>query len=153
MPALKLHFQPKPILTGERSRVTKILVVDDETALCEMIHIFLSRCGYEVLKASSGDEALQKVKDDEPSLVLLGIKMPGLDGLETLRRIKQKGNSTTVIMLTAVADKNVKQKASDLGADDYIIKPVDLRDLQQSVQDAINRIAGQHRFPLKEEKL
>lgn len=133
--------------------MTKILVVDDETALCEMIHIFLSRCGYEVLTASSGDEALQKVKDDEPSLMLLDIKMPGLDGLETLRRIKQQGYSTTVIMMTAVADQNVKQKALGMGADDYIIKPVDLRDLQQSVQDAINRITGQHRFPLKKEKL
>ncbi len=133
--------------------MTKILVVDDETALCEMIYIFLSRCGYEVLTASSGDEALQKVKDDEPSLMLLDIKMPGLDGLETLRRIKQQGYCTTVIMMTAVADQNVKQKALDLGADDYIIKPVDLRDLQQSVQDAINRITSQHRFPLKKEKL
>ncbi len=133
--------------------MTKILVVDDETALCEMIYIFLSRCGYEVLTASSGAEALQKVKDDEPSLVLLDIKMPGLDGLETLRRIKQQGYSTTVIMMTAVADQNVKQKALGMGADDYIIKPVDLRDLQQSVQDAINRITGQHRFPLKKEKL
>lgn len=153
MPALKLHFLPKPILTGERPRVTKILVVDDETALCEMIHIFLSKCGYDVLKASSGEEALQKVQDDEPSLVLLDIKMPGLDGLETLRRIKQKGNSTTVIMMTAVAEKNVKQKALDLGAEDYIIKPVDLRDLQQSVQDAIDRNTCQHCFPLEKEEL
>jgi len=117
--------------------VAKILVVDDETAICDVIKLFLTRAGYEVFTASNGEEALKKIEEDGPSLVLLDIKMPGIDGIETLRRIKKQDETTSVIMMTAVSDEKAGRMAMSLGASDYIIKPIDLRYLKKSVVSSI----------------
>lgn len=113
--------------------MARILVVDDEPDICGVIELFLTKAGYEVWTASNGEEALRKVGEHLPSLVLLDIKMPGIDGIETLRRIKERDKGTAVIMMTAVSDESVGRQAMGLGAADYIIKPIDLKYLKDSV--------------------
>ena len=104
----------------------KILVVDDEKEACEALAEFLRSENYEVRTAQSGETALEKVEQDTPDLVLLDIRMPGMDGLEILRRIKDKDESIGVIMTTAVKDRDAIKEALRLGINDYILKPIDL---------------------------
>jgi len=105
---------------------TKILLVDDNTDIVEMIGIRLEANGYDVTAAFNGADAIAKAQSESPDLILLDISMPGLDGLEVGMRLKQ--NSSTkeipIIMVTAKADREDILKAiSDAGAVEYVIKP------------------------------
>lgn len=113
--------------------MAKVLVVDDEPEAVELLVEFLSSKGYEVLTAASGEEALRRVKEDRPHLVLLDIRMPGMNGLEVLRRIREIDTEMGVIMVTAVNEEDVGRKALELGAFDYIVKPLDLKYLERSL--------------------
>ena len=113
--------------------MAKVLVVDDEPAAVELLVEFLSSKGYEVLTATNGEEALQRVKEDRPHLVLLDIRMPKMDGMEVLRRIREIDAEMGVIMVTAVNEEDVGRKALELGAFDYIVKPLDLKYLERSL--------------------
>ena len=104
----------------------KILVVDDEQAVCNMLKKFLSNKGYETIIALSGEEAIIKVKEEKPHVVLLDIKMPKMDGLEALKRIKEIDKEVGVVMITAVKDEEMGKKCLELGAYDYITKPLPL---------------------------
>lgn len=112
-----------------------VLVVDDE----EVIRDFFSRAltGYKVLTASSGEEALTIIKKDKPDLVLLDIKMPGIDGIETLRRIKEIDSNIAVVMLSAFASLETTITAARLGAYTSIAKPFDLEEIQSVIKGAI----------------
>ena len=113
--------------------MAKVLVVDDEPAAVELLVEFLSSKGYEVLTATNGEEALQRVKEDRPHLVLLDIRMPKMDGMEVLRRIREIDPEMGVIMVTAVNEEDVGRKALEMGAFDYIVKPLDLKYLERSL--------------------
>ena len=104
----------------------KVLVVDDEVYVCELLYDFLSSEGYEVTFTTSGVEAITKFKDDRPDVVLLDIKMPGMDGLEVLRTLRAMDMKTGFIMLSAFGDFKTIQKALGMGARHYIEKPFDL---------------------------
>jgi len=104
----------------------KILVVDDEKEACEALVEFLSSENYEVRTAQSGKMALEKVEQETPHLVLLDIRMPEMDGLECLRRIKEKDEKIGVIMTTALNDMGAIKEALSLGINDYVLKPIDL---------------------------
>ncbi len=104
----------------------KILVVDDNPKICAVLKAFLSNRGYSPIIAASGEEALEKIKTAKPIIVLLDIKMPGMDGLMTLKRIKGINEDIGVIMITGVEDENIGEEAMKLGAYDYIRKPFDL---------------------------
>jgi DNA-binding response OmpR family regulator len=110
--------------------MAKILVVDDEHDVCDMLEKFLTLKGYEVYTALSGEEALDLVKKKKPHIVLLDIKMPEMDGIECLKRIKEIEQEVGVIMITAVKQDDVGKKAMELGAYDYITKPLSLQYLQ-----------------------
>lgn len=112
-----------------------VLVVDDE----EVIRDFFSRTlkGYKVLTASSGEEALNIIKKDKPDLVLLDIKMPGIDGIETLRKIKEIDSNIVVIMLSAFATLENNIAAARLGAYTSIAKPFDLEEMQSIIKVAM----------------
>lgn len=101
----------------------KILVVDDEKELCGYLKDFFTSRGYEVLTALNGRDAVSIVKKENPELVLLDITMPVMDGLETLRQIKNISPQAKVIMVTINDDNDTKQKAKDLGADEFVGKP------------------------------
>jgi len=112
-----------------------ILIVDDE----EVIRDFFKRTltEYRVLTAASGEEAIYIVKKDRPDLVLLDIRMPGIDGIETLRQIKSIDKSIAVIMLSAHGTLKTSIEAARLGAYDSIAKPFDLGEMKLVVQDAL----------------
>ena len=122
-----------------------ILAVDDEVHILELISFNLKSAGYNVVTALTGEEALKRCEVEKPSLVLLDIMLPGIDGLEVCRRLK--GDRTTsnipIIMLTARGDEVDKILGLELGADDYITKPFSVRELAARVKSLLRRVAPQ----------
>ena len=111
----------------------RVLVVDDDPATVELLQEFLQGKGYEVRTAGDGAEALRKVKEERPHLILLDIQMPKMDGLEVLRRLRKIDKEVGVIMITGVNEEAIGRQAMELGAFDYIVKPLDLPYLEQSL--------------------
>ncbi len=115
-----------------------ILVVDDEPRMIQFIRMNLELEGFRVLQASSGLEALNRVRDDLPDLVVLDVMMPDLDGFETLRLLRET-TSVPVIMLTVRDDEDDKVKGLELGADDYVTKPFSPRELTGRIKAVLRR--------------
>ena len=111
----------------------KVLVVDDEDDVRLFLEDFLSERDLRVQSAHNGEAALKKVDEMMPDVVLLDIMMPGMNGIECLRRIKLKHPQINVIMLTALKDEDNVEKARKLGAHDYIVKPFSLDYLEQEL--------------------
>jgi two-component system response regulator (stage 0 sporulation protein F) len=111
----------------------KILIVDDEEKIRTLLEKFLTKKGYQALTATNGQEAIEKVKTDSPQVVLMDIRMPGMDGLTAMKKIKEVSPKTGVIMITGVKDEEVAKKAMELEAFDYITKPFDLNYLETSL--------------------
>src|SRR3972149_3970479 len=109
------------------------LVVDDDPASVELLQEFLVGKGYEVSTAGDGAEGLRRVKEERPHLILLDILMPKMDGLEVLRRLREIDKEVSVIMVTAANEEAIGRQAMELGAFDYIVKPLDLPYLEQSL--------------------
>ena len=112
----------------------KILVVDDELDACNVLSEFLTEKGYEVHTATDGLTAISKVSEIKPNLVLLDMVMPGIDGLEVLKKIRKIDPTIGVIMVTVVAEIEKAKKTFELGAYDYVTKPVDLCYLEKVVE-------------------
>ena len=117
----------------------KILVVDDDTNICELLRLYLTKEGYQVTTANDGEEGLDKFNQVKPDMVLLDVMMPKMDGLEVCRRIRKLGN-TPVMMLTAKGETFDKVLGLELGADDYITKPFAMRELMARVKANIRRV-------------
>ncbi len=115
----------------------KILIVDDEVTVCDLLKNFLTLKGYEVYTALDGYSAINKVKEVCPQLVMLDIVMPGISGMEVLKKIKKLNPKTGVIMITAVPDQGIITESIDLGAYDCIRKPMDLKHVENVVMIAI----------------
>jgi len=111
----------------------KILCVDDEPVNLMIIEVNLMAEGYEVYKATDGSAALRLVKEIKPQLVLLDIMMPGISGIETLKLIKKIDPNIPVIMVTGVSDEATAKSAIDLGAYDYVKKPIDFNYLNAAI--------------------
>src|SRR5215471_17775053 len=113
-----------------------ILIVDDTPVNLKLTRILLTNEGYRVQTAASAEEALELLKTYRPELILADIQLPGMDGLEMTRRIKQDPatKDITVVALTAFAMKGDKQKALAAGCDGYITKPIDTRALGESIR-------------------
>ena len=115
-----------------------ILVVDDEPRIVRFVQMNLELEGYQVSTASSGLEAIDKVRREIPNLVILDIMMPEMDGYETLERIRRVSN-VPVIMLTVKAEEEDKVRGLEFGADDYVTKPFSPRELMSRVKAALRR--------------
>ena len=115
-----------------------IIVVDDEPRMVRFVKMNLDLEGYITLEANSGLQALEKVRDHNPDLVLLDVEMPGMDGFETLKRIREISD-TAVIMLTVRSDEDDRIKGLDLGADDYVTKPFSPRELSSRIRAVLRR--------------
>jgi len=119
----------------------KILIVDDEPKLVDMITVYLVKEGYNVVTALCGVDALERFQIDSPDLIVLDWMMPDVSGLDILKEIR-KTSLVPVIMLTAKADEVDKLVGLELGADDYITKPFSLRELSARIKIPLRRVYG-----------
>ncbi|OGB92729.1 MAG: hypothetical protein A3G35_02595 [candidate division NC10 bacterium RIFCSPLOWO2_12_FULL_66_18] len=113
--------------------MARILVVDDEPDAVELLQEFLTAKGYDVIIACDGEEALRQVKEHRPHLILLDVRMPKLNGMEVLKRVREIDHEVGVIMVTAVNEEETGREALKMGAFDYITKPLDLQYLERSL--------------------
>ncbi len=120
------------------SRKYRILVVDDERRMVGFIRLNLEQDGFTVVEAYNGTEALERLRDSLPDLVLLDVMMPDIDGFEVLRTIREV-SQVPVIMLTAKGEEDDKVKGLELGADDYVTKPFSPRELVSRVKAVLRR--------------
>lgn len=120
------------------STPTRILVCDDEPHLREMVGEYLTERGYDIVEAGDGEAMLTAMAAEPADLIILDIRMPGEDGLAALKRLRAK-SETPVIMLTAAAEVVDRIVGLELGADDYLAKPVDLRELEARVKAVLRR--------------
>ena len=107
----------------------KILVVDDDTNICELLRLYLTKEGYQVTVANDGEEGLEKFNAVKPDMVLLDVMMPRMDGFEMVRRIRQTDKQTPVLFLTARSAINDVVEGFELGANDYLKKPFGMQEL------------------------
>ena len=115
----------------------KVLVVDDESQIRDLLSSFLTGQGYEVVVGSNGEEAITLAETENPQVILLDAKMPGVDGIEACRRLKSAENTQLIpiIMITAFADNQMR--AIETGADDFVKKPFDLLELSIRVKSIL----------------
>ncbi len=118
----------------------RILVVDDEKPTLSMFRLILNAYGYDVITAESGEEGLDFFERENPPIVLTDIKMPGMDGIELLKRIKEKNPLTEVIVITGHGDMDLAIRALNLDATDFINKPIQQKDLEGALKRAKERI-------------
>ncbi len=116
-----------------------VLLVDDEPSIIQLARMYLEREGFRVLAASDGEAALQEVKQQMPALVVLDVMLPGLDGFELCRRLRAEGSPIAIIMLTARDDEIDKVLGLELGADDYLTKPFNPRELVARIKAILRR--------------
>jgi two-component system, OmpR family, alkaline phosphatase synthesis response regulator PhoP len=117
---------------------TRVLVVDDEENLVELVQGYLERDGYRVLTAADGLTAVQLAREARPDLIVLDLMLPGIDGLEVCRRVRQFSDAY-ILMLTARAEEVDKVVGLSVGADDYLTKPFSPRELMARVQAMLRR--------------
>jgi two-component system response regulator (stage 0 sporulation protein F) len=139
VPAVGGCYNPHPMTSAGLGR---ILIVDDEASVREVLCEYFVEQGYSVATASSGDEALGLVQQGAPDLVLLDVRMPGLDGVETLRRMRMLVPGLPVIMVTANEDVGLARETLKLGALDYVAKPFDFDYLERAIQAGLAAPAG-----------
>ena len=116
-----------------------ILIVEDEQNIVDILSFNLSREGYDTLEAYDGPTGLQLALEQDPDLILLDLMLPGMDGFEVCRQVRESGSSTPIIMLTAREEETDKVLGLELGADDYITKPFSMRELLARVKANIRR--------------
>jgi two-component system NtrC family response regulator len=117
-----------------------ILIVDDEKDFCTILSDSLSQDRYRVVTAFNGKTGLELAKKERPDLMLLDIKMPGMDGIEVLRKIKKMKKEIVVIMFTGYGTLETAREAMKLGAYDYVTKPVDLFLLKSLVEEVLGGV-------------
>ena len=120
----------------------KILLAEDEVDLNNVVTRYLKKNGYSVDSVLDGEEALDYLEYGEYDLVILDIMMPKVDGFEVIKKLRNKGNHTSILMLTARDNADDKVKGLDLGADDYIVKPFDFNELLARIRAVVRRKYG-----------
>ena len=120
----------------------KILLAEDEVDLNNVVTRYLKKNGYSVDSVLDGEEALDYLEYSEYDLVILDIMMPKVDGFEVIKKLRNKGNHTSILMLTARDNADDKVKGLDLGADDYIVKPFDFNELLARIRAVVRRKYG-----------
>jgi DNA-binding response OmpR family regulator len=116
----------------------KVLVVDDEVFIRELVEEYLALHGYQVFTAAGGREAIEKFEAESPEVILLDIRMPGMSGIEALRKIKDTGRNVFVVMLSAFGDFETVQEALRAGANCYMEKPFALERLNRTLKEYVD---------------
>jgi DNA-binding response OmpR family regulator len=119
-----------------------ILVVDDEARIVKLVRDYLERAGFEVLTACDGETALHLARREQPDLIVLDLMLPGLDGLDVCRRLRQE-SGVPIIMLTARVEEVDRVVGLELGADDYVTKPFSPREVVARVRATLRRVSGE----------
>ena len=120
----------------------KVMVIDDEEPIRRILKRFFHRAGFEVSTAEDGRAALERIRKDPPALILLDVHMPSFDGLKFLRALRAFAPGLPVIMVTGEVDEDLARKTFDLGAVDYVVKPLDLAYLETTVQAVLAAAPG-----------
>lgn len=120
----------------------KLLIVDDEIEICDFLKSFFEERNFDVKTASSGQAALDMTEQFKPNVMLLDIKMPGMDGVQVLGNVKKKYPRTKVIMVTALETRDKIEECLRLGADNYITKPLSLEYLENDVREKIESLTS-----------
>src|SRR5919112_5908323 len=123
----------------KRSTVAKVLIVDDEPNIREVVGLYLRRDGHTVLSATDGEEALEAFHESEPDIVVLDLMLPKMSGLEVCRRMRAD-RRVPLIMLTARGEEEERIVGLSLGADDYVVKPFSPRELAARVAAVLRRV-------------
>jgi DNA-binding response OmpR family regulator len=123
---------------NEAERAIRVLVVDDEPLIVEMLSMGLSYEGFEVSVARTGHEALDQARASNPDVIVLDIMLPGMDGLEVCRRLRTQGD-VGILMLTALGDVDDRVIGLDTGADDYLVKPFTFKELMARLRAILRR--------------
>ena len=129
----------------------KILVVDDDQNICELLRLYLEKEGYDVVLAGSGKKALEEFDKENPDLILLDIMLPELDGWQVCREIRKK-SQCPIIMLTAKGEVFDKVLGLELGADDYVVKPFEAKEVVARVKAVLRRLGKNGGDAVKEVK-
>ncbi|WP_204600170.1 response regulator transcription factor [Clostridium pascui] len=124
-------------------KIAKVLVVDDDNNICEVIKMYLENAGYEVRVSNDGKEAQEAFLEYKPELVLLDIMLPHIDGVDVLKWIR-KDSEVPVIMLTAKGETFDKVLGLELGADDYIVKPFEPKELLARIKAVLRRYSSEN---------
>ena len=128
---------------AEAERMPKqILVIEDEERIVELLRAYLERAGYQVIAAYDGESGLELFRRVRPVLVILDLMLPGIDGLDVARQIRQESD-VPLIMLTARTEEADRVTGLELGADDYVTKPFSLRELVARVRAVLRRVEGE----------
>jgi DNA-binding response OmpR family regulator len=120
--------------------MARVMVVDDDVTVREVVVTYLRAAGYDVGEAADGESALADLRDHRADLVVLDLMLPGIDGLEVCRRIRAKGDDVPVIMLTALGSETDRVVGLERGADDYVTKPFSPRELVLRVDSVLRRV-------------
>ncbi|MBM3167470.1 MAG: response regulator transcription factor [Chloroflexi bacterium] len=120
----------------------RVLVVDDDTKTVDLVKLYLNRDGYRVFTARDGLEALRLARETHPDLIVLDLMLPGIDGLEICRRLRNESD-VPIIMLTARTTDEDKLTGLDMGADDYVTKPFSPKELAARVRTVLRRLPGE----------
>ena len=127
----------------------KILVVDDDLNICELLRLYLTKDGYNVVVANDGQSAVAMFQEENPSLVLLDVMLPKLDGWQVCREIR-KFSETPIIMLTAKGEVFDRVLGLELGADDYVVKPFDTKEIVARIKAVLRRSVSSTAEEVKE---
>ncbi|MCH7739608.1 MAG: response regulator transcription factor [Chloroflexi bacterium] len=134
---------PQTTPPGSRTASGKtILIVEDDPHAAEISRLYLARDGHEVTVSHDGQEGLKLARESSPDLIVLDLMLPGIDGLEICRRLREEKNDVPVIMLTARVDEADKLSGLDYGADDYMTKPFSPRELSARVRAVLRRTSS-----------
>ena len=129
----------------------KIMVVDDDKNICELLRLYLEKEGYQVVIANDGKEAVELNEKEDPELILLDIMLPQLDGWQVCREIRKK-SQVPIIMLTAKGEVFDKVLGLELGADDYIVKPFETKEVVARIKAVLRRTGQNQGETVKEVK-
>ena len=123
--------------------MSKILVADDDQNICELLRLYIEKEGFTVSIANDGEQAIRRFNEENPDLVILDVMMPALDGWQVCREIRKKSNCP-IIMLTAKSETFDKVLGLELGADDYVVKPFDSKEIVARIKAVLRRFNNAH---------
>ncbi len=126
--------------------MSKILVVDDEQSIVDVLAYNLTKAGHQAVIARDGDQALRLARAEQPDLMILDLMLPGIDGLEVCRQIR-RDNELPIIILTAKDEEIDRVVGLELGADDYVVKPFSVRELMARVKSVLRRAHAEQKTP------